>query len=96
VPFTFTVATGSVDRVAADLLAVPVGTAPAPTTPKRGSDAPARVLVELGVLDRAADERRRVHEEVEDVVVELARRLGVQDDHADHVVERVTLEAHGT
>ncbi|HEX5588532.1 MAG TPA: leucyl aminopeptidase [Acidimicrobiia bacterium] len=43
-PFTFTVATGSVDRVAADLLAVPVGTAPAPTSPKRGSDAPARVL----------------------------------------------------
>ena len=48
-------------------------------------DAPAGLGVELGVLDRAADQRRGVDEEVEDVVVELARRLRVQDDHPDHV-----------
>ena len=47
-------------------------------------DAPARLLVELGVLDRAGRQRGRVDEEVEHVVVELARRLGVQDDHPDH------------
>ena len=48
-------------------------------------DAPARALVELRVLDRAGDERRGVHEEVEHSVVELARRLGMEDDHTDHV-----------
>ena len=48
-------------------------------------DPAARVLVELGVLDRPADQRARVDQEVEHVVVELARGLGVQDDDADHV-----------
>jgi leucyl aminopeptidase len=66
VPFTFTVATGSVDRVAADLLAVPVGTEPAPAAGTRGSGsrgsgsrgagAPARVLGPgADVLDAALD-----------------------------------------
>ena len=57
-------------------------------------DAPACLLVELSVLDRARGQRRGVDEEVEDVVVELARRLGVQDDHADHVAGAVQ-ERHG-
>ena len=57
-------------------------------------DAPAGLLVELGVLDRAGRQRRRVHEELEDVVVELARRLGVQDDHPDHRA-RAVQERHG-
>ena len=48
-------------------------------------DPAAGPLVELGVLDRAAHQRRRVHQEVEHVVVELPRRLGVQHHHADHV-----------
>ncbi len=47
-------------------------------------DAPPRLLVELGVLDRPGRQRGGVHEEPEDVVVELARRLGVEDDHPDH------------
>ena len=47
--------------------------------------APPRLLVQLGVLDRAGDQRRRVDEEVEHVVVELTRRHGVQDADADHV-----------
>jgi hypothetical protein len=36
-----------------------------------------RLAVELGVLDRAGHERGGVDEEVEDVVLELPRRLGV-------------------
>ena len=45
----------------------------------------AGLLVELGVLDRPADQRGGVDEEVEHVVLELARRLGVEDDDPDHV-----------
>ena len=59
-----------------------------------GVDAPARLLVELGVLDRAGRERGGVHEELEDVVVELARRLGVQDHHTDHGAGAVE-QGHG-
>ncbi len=47
--------------------------------------AQARLLVQPRVLDRARDERRRGHEEVDLVVRELARRLGVRGDDADHV-----------
>ena len=46
---------------------------------------PALALVELGVLDRPGHQRRRVDQEVEHVVLELARRLCVEDHHADHV-----------
>ena len=45
---------------------------------------PARLLVELRVLDGARHEPGGVHEEVQDVVLELARRLRVQHDDADH------------
>jgi len=44
VPLSFTVSTSPVDRVSADLLAVPVGTAPAPSARGRRSAPPARVL----------------------------------------------------
>ena len=47
--------------------------------------APARALVELRVLDRARHERRGVHEKVEHSVVELARRLRMENDHTQHV-----------
>ena len=46
-------------------------------------DPPARLLVQPRVLDRAGDERRGRDEEVDLVVRELARRLGVRRDHAD-------------
>jgi hypothetical protein len=45
----------------------------------------ARLAVELGVLDRASHQRGRVDQEVEDVVAELARGLGVEHDHPDHL-----------
>src|SRR3990170_8687247 len=41
------------------------------------------LLVETRVLDRARDERRRRHEEVDLVIRELARSLGVGGDHTD-------------
>ena len=46
-------------------------------------DAAARVLVEPRVLDRPGDERRRVGEEREDALVELARRDRVEHDGAE-------------
>ena len=48
-------------------------------------DALARLRVELRVLDRAADERRGVREQLDVLLAELARRGGVEHDHADHV-----------
>ena len=48
-------------------------------------DPPARALVELRVLDRARHQRRRVHEKVEHSVVELARRLRMENHHTEHV-----------
>jgi hypothetical protein len=53
--------------------------------PGQGVDSLARLLVQPRVFDRAGDERRRVHQEVEDSLVELARRRGVHDDDADDV-----------
>ena len=44
-----------------------------------------RLLVQARVLDRARDERGRCDEEVDLVVRELPRRLGVGGDDADHV-----------
>ena len=44
-----------------------------------------RLLVQSRVLDRAGDERRRGDEEVDLVVRELPRRLGVGGDDADRV-----------
>ncbi len=48
-------------------------------------DAAALALVELGVLDRARDERGDVHEQLQRVLGELARGLGVEHDHAERV-----------
>ena len=42
-------------------------------------------VVEARVVDRPGDERRHVYEQIEYVLTELARRLGVQNDDADHV-----------
>ena len=53
--------------------------------PRERRDALARLLVELRVLDRAADERRGVREQLDVLLGELARGGGVQHDHADHV-----------
>ena len=53
-----------------------------------------RLLVEARVLDRAGDERRRRHEEVDLVVGELARRLRVGGDHADRLA-RAPDDRHG-
>ena len=53
-------------------------------------DALARLLVELRVLDRAADQRRGVGQQVDVLLGELARRGRVQHDHADHVARRAT------
>ena len=48
-------------------------------------DPPARALEELRVVDRARRQRRRVHEKVEHSVVELARRLRMENHHTQHV-----------
>ena len=53
--------------------------------PGERRDALARLRVELGVLDPAADERGGVREQVDVLLAELARRGGVQHDHADHL-----------
>ncbi len=52
--------------------------------PDEVGDALLGLLVELGVLDRAGDHRRRLGQHVEDPLVELVRRGGVQDDDAEH------------
>ena len=49
------------------------------------ADTTAHLAVETGVLDRARDERRGGDEEVDLVRRELARRLRVRGDDADHV-----------
>jgi hypothetical protein len=51
--------------------------------PGEGPDPPARLLVEAGVLDRVGDEPRRVDQEVEHALVELAWRRRVHDHDAD-------------
>ena len=47
-------------------------------------DPPARSFVELRVLDRARHQRRGVHQKVEHAVVELARGLGMENDHTHY------------
>jgi hypothetical protein len=47
--------------------------------------AAALLVVQLGVLDRARDERGDVNQELERVLGELARSLGVENDHADRL-----------
>ena len=54
----------------------------------------ARLLVERRVLDRAGEQRRGVHEEVERRLVELARRDRVQHDHAERLA-RAGRDRHG-
>ena len=57
-------------------------------------DAEPRLLVEARVLDRARDERRRGHDEVDLVVGELPRGLGVRGDRADRLA-RAADDRHG-
>ena len=57
-------------------------------------DAQPRLLVEARVLDRARDERGRRDDEVDLVVRELARRLGVRGDRADRLAA-ATDDRHG-
>ena len=57
-------------------------------------DAQAGLLVQARVLDRARDERRGVHEEVQHALVELARSDGVQHDDAQHLA-RARGHRHG-
>ena len=53
--------------------------------PGQGVDPAALLVVELGVLDRAADQRGDVREQLERVLAELVRGLGVEHDHPDRL-----------